>query len=196
MEQLDKQILFILEIDRLKTILRQSHLIDFSRRENSAEHSWHIALMSYLLIEHADSEQIDQLKVLKMLLVHDIVEIDAGDSFVYDPQAMAEKVQREKDAATRLFGMLPEEQGQELRTLWEEFEACETAEAHYANAIDHLQPLLQNFNAQGGAWKIHGIRKEQVIQKVKVHFQRASKSLWEYAENLINEAARRGYLQE
>src|SRR5512140_2115137 len=145
MDRLERQLSFILEIDKLKSILRQTILINRSRRENSAEHSWHLAIMANLLSEYA-IEPIDVAKVTRMVLVHDIVEVDAGDTFAYDTAGLVTKKERERQAANRIFGMLPPEQGRELRDLWEEFEAEETAEAQFANALDRLEPCLLNAN--------------------------------------------------
>src|SRR3954453_23834883 len=139
MDRLQQQLAFILEIDKLKSIFRQTILIDRSRRENTAEHSWHLALMAMLLSEYAETP-VDVVRVMHMVLVHDIVEIDAGDTFAYDAAGIVTKKQRELDAADRIFGLLPPEQGSELRKLWEEFEAEETSDSHFANAIDRLEP--------------------------------------------------------
>jgi putative hydrolase of HD superfamily len=164
MERLRQQLDFIVEIDRLKTILRQTVLTDGSRRENTAEHSWHLAVMALLLSEYAEGE-IDLLRAVKMVLVHDIVEIDAGDTFCYDAEANTDKAQREARAADRLFGLLPADQKGELRQLWDEFEARESMEARFANALDRMQPILQNLATGGHSWRVHGIRKEQVIER-------------------------------
>ena len=143
MDRFEQQLRFIVEIDRLKNVLRRTLLTDASRRENSAEHSWHIALMAPLLAEHA-CEPVNVERVMRMLLVHDIVEIDAGDTFAYDANGNADKAERERRAADRLYGLLPDDQARELRAAWEEFEAAESAEARFAHALDRLQPLLQN----------------------------------------------------
>ena len=151
-ESLPQQIDFILEIDRLKSVLRRTSLLDHSRRENTAEHSWQIALMAVLLAEYADP-QVDINRVVMMLLVHDLVEIDAGDTFIYDEQARVTQADRERRAADRIFGLLPQGQGQRLRALWEEFETRESPEARFASAIDRLQPLLSNYFTKGSSWK-------------------------------------------
>ncbi|MBW1891807.1 MAG: HD domain-containing protein, partial [Deltaproteobacteria bacterium] len=161
--RLEKQIQFIIEIDKLKKIVRQTLLTDHSRKENDAEHSWHIALMSVLLSEYAQEKGIDLLHVVTMLLVHDLVEIDAGDTFCYDQKGNADKLERETKAADRIFNILPEDQAASFRSLWDEFEAGKTAEARFAAAMDRLQPLLHNYNTEGGTWKEHRILKDQVI---------------------------------
>jgi len=147
--RLARQLAFLVELDKLKTVLRRTSLIDRSRAENTAEHSWHIAVAAALLEEHAVGHGVDLLRVVKMLLNHDVVEIDAGDTFCYDAEANRDKLEREERAAERLFGLLPADQGAELRALWEEFEARETAEARYAAALDRIQPVLQNLHTEG-----------------------------------------------
>jgi putative hydrolase of HD superfamily len=193
--RLTQQIQFIIEIDKLKGILRQTLLIDESRRENSAEHSWHLAMMAILLAEYAPSEDIDVLRVIKMLLIHDLVEIDAGDTFCYDVQANQNKAAREVEAATRLFGLLPEEQGVELRSLWEEFEAQQTTEARFAAALDRLQPLIHNQQTRGGTWRIHGITREQVLRRMHP-VKDGAPDLWPFVEQVIEDAIAAGYLSE
>jgi putative hydrolase of HD superfamily len=165
-ERLASQISFIIEIDKLKSILRQTLITDGSRQENSAEHSWHLATMVSLLQEYSP-DPVDLTRVIRMLLVHDIVEIDAGDTFAYDMQGNASKAQRELQAADRIFGILPPEQGRELRALWEEFEAQQTADAKYANALDRLQPLLNNYKTRGGTWRIHSLNRAQVEKRMQ-----------------------------
>ena len=183
--RLSRQLDFIAELDKLKRILRQTLVMDGSRQENSAEHSWHLAVMAVLLHEHA-RESVDVQRVLKMLLVHDVVEIDAGDTFCYDAAATIGKEERERRAAERLFGMLPDEQATELRDLWEEFEARETAEAQFANALDRLQGLLQNYHNDGGTWRLHGITRDQVLNRMRP-IQNASPELWKYVLQVIEE---------
>lgn len=161
-DRLTRQIAFILELDRLKGVLRQTLLTDGSRRENSAEHSWHLALMAVILAEHADAP-LDLGRVVTMLLVHDVVEIDAGDTFCYDANGVLDQAERERRAADRLFGLLPPDQGATLRALWEEFDARETPEARFAAAMDRLQPLLHNLQTEGGTWRLHGISLDQVL---------------------------------
>ncbi len=192
--RLDRQIAFVLEIDKLKSVLRRSYLLNENRHENSAEHSWHLSVMALVLAEHADAE-IDQLRVLKMLLVHDIVEIDAGDTFIYDTAGNDTKATREQEAAHRIFGLLPSDQSAELQELWQEFEARETPEAKFAAALDRLMPLLHNYHTEGRSWKEHGITKEQVL-RLNRHIANGSETLWEYAEALIDDAAAKGYLTD
>lgn len=193
MSRLAQQIQFIIEIDKLKRVLRQTLLIDESRQENSAEHSWHLAMMAILLAEYAPSPEIDVLHVIKMLLVHDLVEIDAGDTFCYDIQGNQDKATRETQAAIRLFGLLPEEQGVELRSLWEEFEAQETTAAKFAAALDRLQPLLHNQQTRGGTWRIHGIKRDQVLRRVHP-IKEGAPALWPVVEKIIEDCILAGYL--
>lgn len=194
-QRLQRQLQFILEIDRLKTIQRQTLLTDGSRHENSAEHSWHIALMAVLLSEYSNGDRLDLFRVVKMLLVHDLVEIDAGDTFCYDEAANHDKEERERQAADRLFGLLPRDQGAEMRRLWEEFEARESAEARFANALDRLQPLLHNVHTEGASWRRHGVRSHQVLERNSPVGDGAA-VLWEHARRLIDEAVERGFLAE
>ena len=191
-DRLKEQLAFLVEIDKLKSIVRQTHLLDTPRRENSAEHSWHVAMMAILLCEYA-REAIDPLRVLQMLLIHDIVEIDAGDTFCYDPQGALDKEQREKEAADRIFGLLPDDQGDELRALWEEFEAKRTPEAKFASAMDRLMPLLHNYHSQGKGWKEHAITRSQVMGH-NGHIQAGSTKLWQFAIEIIEESVQKGYL--
>lgn len=184
-ERLRQQLEFILEIDRLKSVLRQSYLIDTDRHENSAEHSWHLAVAAMVLAEHA-KEPIDVSKVVRLVLVHDLVEIDAGDTFIYDEAGNAGKAAREQKAADRLFGLLPEEQGQTFMALWREFEDRQTPEAKFAFALDRLMPILHNVFTQGGSWKEHGIRQEQAIAKNRP-IEDGSPILWQAVESLITQ---------
>ena len=184
-ERLRRQLEFILEIDRLKSVLRQSYLIDTDRHENSAEHSWHLAVAAMVLAEHA-KEPIDLSKVVRLVLVHDLVEIDAGDTFIYDEAGNAGKAAREQKAADRLFGLLPEEQGQIFMALWREFEDRQTPEAKFAFALDRLMPILHNVFTQGGSWKEHGIRQEQAIAKNRP-IEDGSPILWQAVESLITQ---------
>lgn len=193
-ERLNRQIAFILEIDKLKSVLRRSYLLNETRHENSAEHSWHLSVMALVLAEHVDAE-INQLRVLKMLLVHDIVEIDSGDTYIYDAAGNDTKAAREQEAAQRIFGLLPPDQSVEVQELWQEFEARETPEAKFAAALDRLMPLLHNYHTGGRSWREHNISKAQVL-RLNRHIEAGSKSLWEYAEALINDAAVNGYLRE
>ena len=191
--RLKKQIQFIIEIDKLKRIVRQTLLTDRTRKENDAEHSWHIALMAILLQEHAEESHIDLLRVVTMLLVHDLVEIDAGDTFCYDEAGNADKLERETRAADRIFNLLPGDQAAYMRSLWDEFEARQTAESKFAAAMDRLQPLLHNYHTEGGTWKEHRVSKERVIER-NYPIANGSTTLWDYAAGLIDDAVGRGYM--
>ena len=191
--RLAKQWDFIREIDKLKSVLRRTLLLDGSRYENDAEHSWHLAVMAVLLCEHANEPRLDLARVIRMVLVHDIVEIDAGDTYCYDEIGNRDKVAREQAAAKRLFGLLPDEQRQDLMSIWAEFEARETPEAKFAAALDRVQPLLHNFGTAGVVWKKHGVRSGQVLERNR-HVEEGSRVLWEFAENMIRDAVKRGYL--
>lgn len=184
------QITFIMEIDRLKHVLRRNPLLDGSRRENSAEHSWHLAMMAMLLAEHAN-QPVDVLHVVKILLIHDIVEIDAGDTFLYDRDGNDHE-QREQRAAERIFGLLPATQRDELYTLWREYEELETAESQFARALDRLMPLLHNYHNHGGTWQEYGITHDQVYQANSIMAQ-GSQTIWEYAQTIIADAKKNGY---
>ena len=194
-DRLSRQIQFLLEIDKLTAILRQTWLTDQSRRENDAEHSWHLAVMAVVLSEYAAGENLDLLRVVKMALVHDLVEIDAGDTFVYDDVGALDKSHREQQAADRIFSILPPDQAAEFRGLWEEFEARNTPEARYAAALDRLQPMLHNYYTQGRAWREHGVRSHQVLTRNR-HMADGAPELWQYAQELIRDAVEKGYLQE
>lgn len=193
-QRLQQQIAFILEIDKLKSILRQSYLVNGERRENTAEHSWHLAMMALMLSEHAN-EPVDLIQVVKMVLIHDIVEIDAGDTFAYDERGNLDKREREEASAERIFGLLPADQQSEIRELWEEFEAEETADAKFATSLDRLMPLLHNYHTQGVSWQKHGIRQEQVLKRNGC-IDAGSNTLWRYAEEIIQDAVQKGYLAE
>ena len=191
-DRLAKDIQFIIELDKMKSILRQTTLMDGSRRENDAEHSWHIAVMAMVLSEYAN-EKIDVCKVIKMLLVHDLVEIYAGDTFCYDKEANESKEERELKAADRIFGILDEDKGKELRALWEEFEEMKTNEAIFAAAMDRMQPLFCNYHSGGGTWKKFNISKEQVYKRTEP-VKYASDELWEFVSNMIEDAVEKGYI--
>jgi putative hydrolases of HD superfamily len=193
-QRLLEQIQFLVEIDKLKTIFRQSYITDKSRNENDAEHSWHLAVMAILLQEYAN-EEIDILRVLKMILIHDLVEIDAGDTFLYDEVGNADKEKRELEAAERIFGLLPIDQRDEIFSLWREFEEKISPEAKYAGSLDRLQPLLQNYYTGGLSWKNHQLTKKQVLAKNSV-IKKGSSELWSFAEVLITDAVSRGYLEK
>jgi putative hydrolase of HD superfamily len=193
-ERLARQLRFVVEIDRLKTVLRQTLLTDASRRENSAEHSWHLALMAALLAEHAGSE-VDVARTMKMVLVHDVVEIDAGDAFCYDAAANVGKEERERRAAERIFGLLPAGQAAELHALWAEFEAGETPDARFAVALDRLQPLLQNLHSGGGSWRAHGIARAQVLRRMDP-IRAGAPALWPTVLAVVEEAVAAGHLRD
>ncbi len=190
--RMKQQMDFIIEIDKLKSIFRQSLLIDGSRNENDTEHSWHIAMMAFILVEYAN-EPVDVQKVIKMLLIHDIVEIDAGDTYAYDEKGYEDKYEREIKAADRLFGLLPEDQTLEFRRLWDEFEEAKTIEARYANALDRVQPILLNYLSGGTAWMKHGIHKSQVLARNEFS-KDGSEVIWEYILDIINDAVNKGYI--
>lgn len=194
-ERLLSQMAFILEVDKIKNIFRQTSIHDGSRRENDAEHSWHLALMAIVLSEYAKDAGLDLLKVLKMAIIHDIVEIDAGDTFCYDTTAGLDKLEREEAAADRIFGLLPPDQRDEFRSLWEEFDKMESPEAAFAAALDRLQPVSLNYLNNGGTWQEHSILKQQVIKR-NMHIENGAPKLWEYASHLIEDAVQKGYLKE
>ena len=191
---LSKQVSFIKEIDKIKYIQRKTKLFNSNRPENDAEHSWHLAMMIIVLAEHSDTP-IDVLKVIKMVLIHDIVEIDAGDTFIYDTQNSHTNTDNERMAAKRIFGLLPKEQADELIAIWEEFETGETNEAKFAKSMDRFEPLLQNTSNNGGTWKEFDVDYEKVYEKKKV-IKAGSSSLWNYAENLIDESVDKGILKK
>ena len=188
------QIAFIKEIDKVKYIQRKTKLFNSDRNENDAEHSWHLALMAIVLAEHSD-EPIDILKVVKMVLIHDIVEIHSGDVFIYDTVKNHCNSDAERMAADRIFGLLPKKQAEEMIGIWEEFEAGETNEAKFAKSMDRLEPLLQNTSNDGGTWKEFGVNYKKVYEKKSV-IKEGSKTLWNYAEGLINESVEKGILKK
>lgn len=188
--RLERQLAFILELDKEKNILRQTHLSDYSRRENDAEHAWHMAVMLYLLKEYAN-EPFDLAKAMMMALIHDVVEIDAGDTYAYDEEAKKTQAAREAKAAERIFGLLPEDQRDELRALFEEYEAQETPEAHIVRSMDSLQPLLLNDKTEGRDWRSHGVRMEQVIRRQEPG-RLGSEKLWEFSKALIERNTEEG----
>ena len=192
-QRLEQQIQFILEVDKLKTIKRQTLITDASRQENDAEHSWHLALMAMVLGEYAKDERLDVLKVIRMVLVHDLVEIDAGDTYCYDSAGYADKSEREIAAAERIFNLLPKDQATEFRNLWDEFESGVSAEARFANALDRLQPLLNNVFTEGLMWKKHGIRKSQVVRR-NCKIDKGAPDLWSLASHLIDRAVEKGQI--
>lgn len=189
-----QQVEFIKEIDKLKYIQRKTRLFNSERCENDAEHSWHLAMMTLVLAEHAN-QSIDVLKVLKMVLIHDIVEIDAGDTFIYDTNKNHDNTEEELAAAKRIFGILPEEQAKEFIGIWMEFEDGLTNEAKFARSMDRFQPLLQNTSNNGGTWAEYNVNYDKVYNKKKV-IEKGSSSIWHYAENLINESVETGILKK
>jgi len=193
-DNLLQQINFIKEIDKIKYIQRKTKLFNSDRNENDAEHSWHLAVMAIVLAEHSDVP-LDILKVLKMVLIHDIVEIDAGDTFIYDTTKSHSNTEEERRAANRIFGMLPKQQAEELISVWEEFESGQSNEAKFARSMDRLEPLLQNVSNKGGTWAEFGVDYTKVYEKKKV-IKEGSVSIWNYAENLINESVEKGILKK
>ncbi len=194
-ERLEKQLGFILEIDKLKRVERQTLLTDGSRLENSAEHSWNIALMALVLSEYAAEAAIDFCRVVKMLLVHDLVEIDAGDTYCYDEKKIVDQAEREEKAADRIFGMLPEDQATEFRQLWDEFETKETAESRFANAVDSMHPVLHNYLTDGKIWRQNKIRARQVITRTG-HIKDTAPVLWKHVAEIVRNASQKGMLKE
>jgi putative hydrolase of HD superfamily len=193
-ERLNQQFEFFREIDREKFIGRQTYLTDGIRKENDAEHAWHMALMTVLLSEYAN-EKIDVLKTVTMLLIHDLVEIDAGDTYAYDTEGLKTQRQREEVAAERIFGILPEDQGKKLRALWEEFEAWETPEAKFARAMDRVQPIMLNAATDGKAWEEHGVHISQLMERNE-RTSEGSKDLWDYTyQNFILPNLEKGRLK-
>jgi putative hydrolase of HD superfamily len=193
-EQLQQQIDFIHEIDKVKYIQRKTRLFNSDRAENDAEHSWHLAVMAVVLCGHSNNA-IDLLKVIKMLLIHDLVEIDAGDVFLYDTEMSHTNTAAELAAAKRIFGLLPPHQAEELIAIWEEFETGETAEAKFARAMDRFEPLLQNRANKGGTWKEFDVPYDQVIEKKSI-IRKGSEFLWNYAKNLIDKSVAEGILKK
>lgn len=193
-DRLSKQMEFVVEIDKLKQVLRRTITINENRNENSSEHSWHVSVMAILLAEHAADRGIDLLRTIKMMLVHDLVEIDAGDTYCYDEAAGRDRPERESRAADRIFAILPAEQAAELRALWEEFEARATPESRFANALDRLQALLLNYHTHGKTWRKHKVKRDQVIARAEP-IEEGSSALWQYAKALIDRAASEGLLE-
>jgi putative hydrolase of HD superfamily len=192
--RLPRQIAFLMEADKLKAVLRRTSLMDASRPENSAEHSWHLVLTALVLREHAPAE-VDLFRVVEMLTVHDLVEIDAGDTFAYDAEALATKTERETAAADRIFGLLPVEQAGHFRSLWEEFEAQATPDARFANALDRLQPLLQNAGCGGGTWRTYSLTREAVLARMDP-IRADLPSLWPTVLEVIDAFCAAGVLRD
>lgn len=194
MERMDKQLAFLMEIDKVKNIFRQTWLADGKRKENDAEHSWHLAVAAFLLKEYAP-QGVDLLKVILMVLIHDLVEIDAGDTYAYDAKGAETKRAREEKAADRIFGILPEDQGRYFRELWEEFESYESGEAKYAHLLDNFQPLLLNHASGGLSWREHNVKKSQIYKRNE-RIEETSSQVWERMKEIIDEHIRLGDVKE
>ncbi len=192
-ERIEQQIRFILEVDKLKEIFRQTVCTQSRRAENDAEHSWHLCLAVIVLAEHANEPRLDVLKVLKMVIIHDLVEIDAGDTFAYDTARMAGQHDREAIAADRIFGLLPADQAGGFRKLWDEFEERRTPEAKFAAAIDRFQPVLLNCSTDGASWRRHHVTADRVVAR-NCHIAEGSAAVWEQAERLITAAVEAKHL--
>jgi putative hydrolase of HD superfamily len=191
--RLDQQIRFILEADKLKEIFRQTLCTQSRRAENDAEHSWHLCLLVIVLAEHANVPRLDLSRVLKMVIIHDLVEIDAGDTYAYDVAAMAGQHEREAIAADRIFGLLPADQGKEFRAAWDEFEERKTPEAKFAAAVDRFQPMLLGCATGGVSWREHGVTQDRVLKR-NAHIAEGSAALWEYAVKMVQQAVDAGHL--
>lgn len=191
-ERLKKQIEFIVEVDKMKNIYRQTYVLHENRKENDAEHSWHIALMAFILAEHSNVP-VDVLKTMKMVLIHDIVEIDAGDTYCYDKEGYKDKPQREEKAAQRLFGMLPDDQKNEMYALWREFEEMNTPESKFAAVLDRIQPLTLNYRKGGISWQEHGVKKDMILERNK-HVADGSEEIWDYVLEILNDAELKGMI--
>ena len=192
-ERLARQVEFIAECDKLKEIFRQTANTQSRRAENDAEHSWHLCLCVIVLAEHANQRSLDVLRVLKMVILHDLVEIDAGDTFGYDTARQADQHARECIAADRIFGLLPADQARDFRALWDEFEAQQTPEARFALAVDRFQPVLLNCRTEGGGWKRHGVTQDRVVAR-NSKIAEGSAALWTFVEKMIQETAEKGFL--
>lgn len=194
MTRLEQQVNFIVEIDKVKNIFRQTYLADANRKENDAEHSWHLAISAFLLKEHV-KEEVDLLKTILMVLIHDLVEIDAGDTYAYDDAGAIDKREREEKGAERIFGMLPEDQGTYFRELWEEFETYESADAKFAHLLDNFQPLLLNDASNGKSWEEHGVKKSQIYKRNE-KIEETSAPVWEYMKALIQKHIELGHVKD
>ena len=193
-ERFEKQLAFILEVDKEKNILRQTHVSGYTRQENDAEHAWHMAMMIYLLKEYAN-EDFDVAKAMMMAIIHDIVEIDAGDTYAYDTKGLATQKERESKAADRIFGLLPNDQKEELYALFEEFEEGKTPEARFAKTMDNLQPILLNDCNNGKDWRLHGVNKTQVLNRQKSS-QLGSEEIWTFTQELIEKNVDKGNIKD
>lgn len=194
MTRLEQQIQFLVEIDKVKNIFRQTYLADGKRKENDAEHSWHIALMAFVLKEYV-KEPVDVMKVMLMVLIHDLVEIDAGDTYAYDSVGALDKREREEKAADRIFGLLPKDQGSYFRELWEEFEAYETADAKYAHLLDNFQPILLNDASGGKSWAEHGVKKSQIYKRNE-KVEETSDAVWQKIQAIVQKNIDLGNVKE
>ena len=194
MNRFEQQMKFILEIDKVKNVFRQTYLADGNRKENDAEHSWHMAIMAFLLKEYAQ-EEVDIMRVVLMVLIHDLVEIDAGDTYVYDLDGLQTKREREVKAVERIFGLLPKDQEEQFRELWDEFEAYESAEAKYAHMLDNFQPLMLNDALDGKSWKEHKVKKSQIYSR-NAKTMEGSEKIWEYMKDLVQKNIDRGNIQD
>lgn len=191
--RLQKQIAFMLELDKMKNLYRQTYVLHENRKENDAEHSWHLAILAFMLAEYSN-EPVDVLKTMKMVLLHDVVEIDAGDTYCYDAEANKSKAEREEKAAQRIFGLLPDDQRDEFYSLWREFEDSKTAEARFAAVLDRMQPLMLNYTREGISWKEHDVCRQQVLDRNISYFD-ASDELAELIKNVIDDAFSKGWLK-
>lgn len=194
MERMEKQIEFLMEIDKVKNIFRQTWLADGNRKENDAEHSWHLAIAAFLLKEYA-VEEVDLLKVIIMVLIHDLVEIDAGDTYAYDDEGAKTKRAREEAAADRIFGLLPSDQGVYFRELWEEFETYESADAKYAHLLDNFQPLLLNHESGGKSWVEHDVKKSQIYKR-NAKVEETSPEVWEWMKQVVDRHIEMGQIRD
>ena len=192
MDRMKQQIAFLMEIDKVKNIFRQTYLADGKRKENDAEHSWHLAIAAFLLKEYV-AEDVDVMKVMIMVLIHDLVEIDAGDTYAYDEKGATTKEYREKQAAERIYGLLPEDQGQWLKALWEEFESYETPEAKFAHVLDNCQPLFLNDVSNGKSWEEHHVKKSQIYKRNRKTGE-GSEVIWEYMKELVDKHIALGHV--
>ncbi len=191
--RLEQQIQFIVEVDKVKNIFRQTYLSDGRRKENDAEHSWHLALMAVILKEYVE-EDVDLTKVMIMVLIHDLVEIDAGDTYAYDEKGAVDKREREEKGAERVFGLLPEDQGSYFKALWEEFEEYKTPEAKFAHLLDNFQPLLLNDASSGKSWVEHGVHKSQVYKRNE-RIPKTSQMIWEEMQKIVQKHIKEGHLK-
>lgn len=196
LQRLNQQLRFITEVDRVKQVIRRTLLLDKSRLENDAEHSWHAVLAAMVLAEYANEPSLDLCRVMRMLTVHDLVEIDAGDTYAYDDQAHLDKADRELMAAERIFGLLPSDLADEMRALWDEFEAHLTPEAKFAGALDSFMPLLHNYLTSGQQWLKHEVNSDRVLVRNDARIAAGSRQLADYARQLIADAVAKGYLRE